>query len=86
MLSSREINYRFADVFIGSNPYAGVFTRKSTNPKRGLAGPHGYGDLGYDEIEVLRDGLYEHRILFSSGIELQVRFTGFKLWYKDKPA
>ena len=54
--------------------------------KQGLAEPGGYGDLGYDEIEVIGDGLFEHRILFSSAIELRVRFTDFTLWYEDKPA
>jgi hypothetical protein len=64
--------------------YQGVRSLTSTaNPKRGLGGPHGYGDLGYDEIEVVGDRLYEHRILFSSGIELQIRFSGFTLWYAD---
>jgi hypothetical protein len=53
------------------------------DPKQGLAGPYGYGDLGYDEIEVLTAGLFEHRILFSSGIELQVRFADFTLYYDD---
>ncbi len=56
------------------------------NPRRGRLGPWGYGDLGFDEIEVLDDGLFEHRILFSTGIELQVRFSDFTLWYEDPPA
>ena len=64
--------------------YQGVSSLLSTgNPKQGLAGPYGYGDLGYYEIEVIGDRLYEHRFLFSSGIELQIRFSGFKLWYQD---
>ncbi len=44
------------------------------DPAVGLRGPHGYGDLGYDEVDVLADGVYEHRILFSTGIELVIRF------------
>jgi hypothetical protein len=49
------------------------------DPEAGLAGPHGYGDLGYDEIEILRPGLFQHRMLFSTGIEFAVTFTGFRL-------
>jgi hypothetical protein len=49
------------------------------DPAHGLPGPHGYGDLGYDEIEVLEDRTFEHRLLFSTGIELAVRFERFRL-------
>lgn len=67
--------------------YEGVQSLTSTaDPNAGLPGPHGYGDLGYDELEVLPQKLYEHRMLFSSGIELQIRFTGFVLWYADRKA
>ena len=56
--------------------YAGVESIASAaDPEVGLGGPHGYGDHGYDEIEVLQPGAYEHRMLFSTGIELVVRFT-----------
>lgn len=66
--------------------YRDVRSLSSTaSPKRGLGGPHGYGDLGYDEIEVISAGLFEQRILFSSGIELQIRFTDFSLWFRDVP-
>lgn len=37
--------------------YEGALTFTSTaDPTSGLPGPHGYGDLGNDEIEVLPDG------------------------------
>ena len=49
------------------------------DPEAGLAGPHGYGDLGYDEIELLESGLFQHRILFSTGIEFAVTFADFAL-------
>ena len=63
--------------------YGGVSTLGSTaDPKTGLGGPHGYGDLGYDEMEVIGAGVFEHRMLFSSGIELHVRFASFSLWYE----
>ena len=54
--------------------YGGVVTFESNaDPNNGLAGPHGYGDWGYDEADMLDGGLCEHRILFSSGIEVRVR-------------
>lgn len=51
----------------------------TANPALGLPGPFGYGDLGYDEPHRLADGRFEHRILFSSGIELRIRFSNFQL-------
>ena len=65
--------------------YLGVESFESlADPGLGLAGPHGYGDLGYDEIEVLRPGLFQHRMLFSTGIEFSVTFTGFRLNHERK--
>jgi hypothetical protein len=56
--------------------YEGVSALASTaDPTIGLPGPHGYGDLGNDELEVLAGDQFEHRFLFSSGIELAIRFT-----------
>ena len=49
------------------------------DPAGGLPGPYGYGDHGADEIEVREDGLLEHRMLFSSGIELSIVFRRFQL-------
>lgn len=54
-----------------------------SDPQQGLPGPHGYGDLGYDEIELLSSGELEHRLLFSSGIVLTVRHGGFKIDVSD---
>ena len=63
--------------------YFGVESFESlANPDVGLPGPHGYGDLGYDEIQVLRPGLFQHRMLFSTGIEFAATFTGFQLFTK----
>lgn len=62
--------------------YHGVTSvRAVSDPKKGLPGPSGFGDLGYDELEILNDDLFEHRILFSSGIEL--RFTFGSLEYEE---
>jgi hypothetical protein len=49
----------------------------TSDPERGLPGPHGLGDLGYDEIDTSGPGVFEHRMLFSSGVELSVRFRAF---------
>lgn len=49
----------------------------------GLPGPHGFGDVGYDEADINVDGNLEHRLLFSSGIEMQVVFRGFELNWED---
>jgi hypothetical protein len=55
--------------------YSGVkWIRSLADPESGLPGPHGFGDLGYWEFEPLAEGLLEHRMLFSTGIELHVRF------------
>ena len=55
--------------------YTGVTSVTSTaDPAGGLPGPGGYGDLGYDELDVIEPGLFEHRMLFSTAIELHVRF------------
>lgn len=51
----------------------------TANPSAGLAGPFGYGDLGYDEVAILASGAFEHRLLFSTGIELAVVFREFEL-------
>lgn len=45
----------------------------------------GYGLHGFNEVEVLEDELYEHRMLFSSGIEFAIRFRDFQLSYTDVP-
>ena len=43
------------------------------------APPNAFGHLGYQEVEVVGDGQFEHRLLFASGIELHIRFGGFAL-------
>lgn len=50
----------------------------TSTPKKALGGPASYGELGYDEIELLGEQLFEHRLLFSSGIELQIQFKDIK--------
>ena len=60
--------------------YTGVERFESTaDPEVGLGGPAGYGDLGYCEVDALPGGAFEHRLLFSTGIELAVVFRGFRL-------
>jgi hypothetical protein len=60
--------------------YTGVERfESSADPEVGLHGSAGYGDLGYWEVDVLPSGTFEHRLLFSTGIELLVVFRGFGL-------
>jgi hypothetical protein len=58
--------------------YDGVSQFESTSPGSGddLGGPIGFGHLGYFETDV-NGRSFEHRILFSSGIELRIVFSGF---------
>ena len=44
-----------------------------------------FDDHGWDEIELLGDGMIEHRMLFASGTEIAVRFRGFTLDTVDDP-
>lgn len=47
--------------------------------------PYGivFNDHGWDEIELLENGLFEHRTLFAGGTETAVRFRDFTLEYVD---
>lgn len=59
--------------------YSSVERFESTaDPELWLPGPGGYGDLGYCEVDILPNGSFEHRLLFSTGIELVVVFRGFQ--------
>lgn len=48
------------------------------NTEQPLGGPGGYGDLGYDEFEILDSGFFAHRLLFSTGIEIHIEFDTFE--------
>jgi len=52
----------------------------SSDPEKGLGGPYGFGDLGYDEFDVEKD-YFIHRLLFSSGIEIIINFKKFEYLY-----
>lgn len=52
---------------------------RSVGPEQESFGGDGYGDVGNTEIEILADGVFEHRFLFSTGIELAFEFTDFKM-------
>jgi hypothetical protein len=51
----------------------------SADPDGELPGPSGFGDLGYDEFDAAAPGLYEHRLLFSSGLELCIQFRSLTI-------
>lgn len=64
--------------------YVDVLSFKSVaDPNIGLPGPYGFGDVGYDEADIDSDGNFEHRLLYSSGIEMQIVFRGFELTWED---
>jgi hypothetical protein len=72
------------DSYAGDERFTLTYTdvarfESEADPEVGLGGPAGYGDLGYCEVDVLPDGTFEHRLLFSTGIELAVAFRGFQL-------
>ncbi len=59
--------------------YLGVSSYTSlAEPETGLGGPRGYGDLGYHEV-AFENGAWVHRLLFSSNIEMEIRFDDFVL-------
>lgn len=64
--------------------YLGVIAFHSVaDPDVGLPGPYGYGDLGYDELDLTPTRHAIHRLLFSSGIELHITCTDFRLTWTD---
>lgn len=58
--------------------YAGVRSLAAFGAEAGMPSPGGFGDLGYCEVDLVDDA-YEHRMLFSTGIELHVVFEDFRL-------
>ena len=61
--------------------YAGVVTvAVRGDASENLPGPAGLGHLGYDEFELLEPGTFEHRLLFSSGVETLIRFRAFRFF------
>lgn len=64
--------------------YSGVSAfRSQTNGREGLGGPAGYGHLRYWEVDVVHGG-FEHSILFSTGIELEIAFESLDLRFVDE--
>ncbi len=64
-LDSHSGRERFTLIYGGVERF-----ESSADPKVGLNGPAGYRDLGYCEVDVLVAGAFEHRLLFSTGIEV----------------
>lgn len=64
--------------------YSGVQSLNvSSTPELGLGGPKGFGDLGYDEIDIETSNIFIHRILFSSSIEFEIKFSSFNFNTND---
>jgi hypothetical protein len=75
--SSRELTMRLdlSDGSVANLTYHDLQVFVSTgSPDSGLASPGGFGDFGYDEVDVVDDGAFVHRILFSNGIEFEIVF------------
>jgi hypothetical protein len=79
-LQSYAGDERFALIYGGVERF-----ESSADPAVGLRGPGGYGDLGYCEVDVLPGGAFEHRLLFSTGVELAVAFRSFRLQRTKRP-
>jgi hypothetical protein len=62
--------------------YEGVTAIENTNMGGWVSELLDNSDLGYSEIELLSEDLWEHRMLFASGIELKIRFEKFGLKYE----
>lgn len=84
-LSPKECSLRIAlDTYAGDKHLVLAYNeverfQSLAAPDVGLGGPGGYGDLGYCEVDIWPCGSFEHRLLFSTGIELVVVFRGFQL-------
>ena len=73
------VHEKFIEGRNGTLIYSGVTDFSSTKRAEiSLADSACYSHLGYDEIEVISPGVFEHRILFSSGVEFGIVFTDFK--------
>jgi hypothetical protein len=59
--------------------YGGLTSLESVQKPENSLDIGGYGDLGYDEVDVCEDGSFEHRLLFASSIELRLRFATLDL-------
>ncbi len=82
VLDSDDGNTRYRRITLN---YSGVSAFESTaNRDKWLPGPWGYGDLGYDEVDLFGDS-FEHRFLFSTGIEMRIIFREFSFSYIDEP-
>ena len=74
-LTAYEVNGEHVSITMSYGAVRSVMS--IADPKVGLMGPYGYGDIGYTEIHLV-DGVPEHWILFSSGIEVRVSFESFE--------
>ncbi|MBS0265817.1 MAG: hypothetical protein JSS02_28055 [Planctomycetes bacterium] len=73
-LKGYQVEERFTLVYRGVEQFV-----SEADLERQLCGSAGYGDLGYDEVDILLSGAFVHRMLFSSGIEMAVTFREFEL-------
>ncbi|MBI3865000.1 MAG: hypothetical protein HY290_24260 [Planctomycetia bacterium] len=79
LLDNRYTGARFTLAYTGVEQFT-----SEPDPVGGFSS-QGYGDLGYDEVDLSPTGALVHRVLFASGIELEVVFKGFE-FLPDNPA
>jgi hypothetical protein len=70
------------NLWIDEKPVALVYSGVSHfeiiyQPGQGLRASEEFGDLGYDEVDV-KGKKFEHRLLFSTGVEFVVEFDQFQ--------
>jgi hypothetical protein len=78
-VSRMELRVKMCDWTGAAGAFTATFVgvqevRFFSDPEQSLPGPGGFGDLGYWEVDLAEDG-YEFRALFSTGIEMAVRFS-----------
>ncbi|MBI4613915.1 MAG: hypothetical protein HY720_09930 [Planctomycetes bacterium] len=65
--------------------YKGVTSfRIQMDPDRYICMP-GFGNFGYDEVDLMLDGRLQHRFIFCTGIEMSIDFTTCDVRREDFP-
>ena len=76
------VHKKFIEGRNGTLIYSGVtdFTSSKRAEVSLVDSTYNYGHLGYDEIEMISPGVFEHRMLFSSGAEFGIVGSPPHVW------